>query len=49
MMMFSLDEPNAVRFVSMMQGIVGVITLGVYLAYIFGNLEKQLVSINHSQ
>lgn len=40
MMMFSLDEHMAVRYVSLAQGLVGLITLVVYLGYIFGNLEQ---------
>lgn len=42
MMMFSLDEHNAVRIVSLAQGLVGFITLLFYLIFIIKDLEYYL-------
>ncbi|KAI6175333.1 hypothetical protein M3Y97_00677500 [Aphelenchoides bicaudatus] len=42
MMMFGLKDHEAVRYVSLAQGIVGFITLTVYLIVIFGNLEEYI-------
>ncbi|CAD5230708.1 unnamed protein product [Bursaphelenchus xylophilus] len=40
MMMFNLKEELAVRYMSIAQGIVGVMTMATYAAYIFLKLER---------
>ncbi|CAD5226497.1 unnamed protein product [Bursaphelenchus okinawaensis] len=40
MMMFNLNEETAVKYMSMVQGIVGVMTMATYAAYIFLKLER---------
>lgn len=40
MMMFNLNEADAVRFMSIAQGIVGALTFATYIAYILFKLER---------
>lgn len=44
MNMFSLNEKDAVRYVSMAQGTVGFLTLFVYIGYICLDLERWSVT-----